>query len=504
MYLNCLYRKDHKTDEGESFSLTNVLCTLRSMYILILTVAFTVILTACNADSATDEKNMTLQQFGARCDGESDDSQALLAYAEYCAKNGTVFTIPADANVLVPSFITIGNVYNIQVMGTITAPNGIEFRANSAHTLNIWYFKCIKGDLLLSGLKSSDITVQYANELTLYADSDEPGISSIAYNKFWLGHVENLTIQGIGKGWINENFFYGGRIKRLLYADGGEYNHNNNHFYDNTFEDATIEFYCGKNNYIHDARFEGDISVVFHKKASNNYVHKAYVGGHVPGSAVLPSWWNDESNNNYYSYSVLPAVNTYEKTLTAYSYNYNVDQAYPENGKLHIKKGSPGLLETNLISIEHSVGVVIESDDKFFRGEILLYDANGNRIEKQPEYSPVTGNSVKWKENRFVFADTDRSAVRLDLSRNTMSSGIDTGVAFVKIVVNGNSAAVINYLRISVTAPWYVVLDPFSENKLVSSSVPRQGDWEDGTVCYNIGNSEPNAWIYRNKRWNIF
>jgi hypothetical protein len=71
-------------------------------------------------------------------------------------------------------------------------------------------------------------------------------------------------------------------------------------------------------------------------------------------------------------------------------------------------------------------------------------------------------------------------------------------------VINGNPAALIDYLRISVTAPWYVVMDPFAEDALVASSVPKQGDWKDGTVCYNIGDGEANAWIYRNKKWIAF
>lgn len=499
---------NRRLQEKKHNSMARFMLELRAICIMLMTAVLASFLSACgqtDTEDFTEDKGiLSLRQFGAMCDGMSDDSSAMLSYADYCAENGIALTVPADTSVLISSFISIKNVKNVQVMGTITAPNGIEFRANSKRTLNNWYFNVVKGNLRLSGLKSSDITVQYADELTLYADSNEPDISSIAYNKFWLGHVSSVTVQGIDKGWINENFFYGGRIKNLLFADKGDYAHNNNHFYDSTFEDAAIEFYCGKNNYIHDARFEGDISIVFHKKASNNYVQRAWVGGHVPGSLMLPSWWNDESNNNYYSYSVFPAVNTYEKTLTAYSYNYNADQAYPENGKLQIKKHAVALVQTNPISIEHAVGAVIESNEKFFRGELFLYDESGNRIDNEPEYSPIIGSGIKWKDGRYVFGDVDRRAVNLILSRNTISGGNDTGVSSVRIVINGNTAASIDYLRITVTAPWYVVLDPFSEDMLVASTAPKQGVWKDGTVCYNVGNGVANAWIYRNNKWIIF
>lgn len=449
------------------------------------------------------DRKTLLERFGAKCDGVTDDSQALLAYADYCAKNGTVFSVPADADVLVSSFISIVNVKNIQIMGTITAPEGIEFRANSKRNLNNWYFNIIKGNLRLSGLKTSDITVQHAETLILYADSNESGITSIAYNKFWLGHVKTLIFQGIDKGWINENFFYGGRIWSLLFADGGHYSHNNNHFYDSTFEGASIEFFCGRSNYIHDARFEGCNQIVFHNRASNNYVQRAWVSEHVPGSLSLPSAWVDESNNNYYYYSIIPPLNSYEKVLTVNSYNYNADQVYPENGKLKNLKLSKGLIETNLISIEHSIGIKIQSDVKFFRGKVFLYDANGTQIEEEPEHSPIYGGSgIKWKDNGYAFGEVDRSSVSFSLSKNTILGGYNTGAAFARIVVSGYSAVAFDYLRFTVTAPWYVVLDPFAKDTLTASSVPKRGDWKDGTLCYNIGDGDANAWIYRNKKWN--
>ena len=504
---NILYFEWHKRMNRRVRLSSNAV--VRALYPACITLLVSVLalsMLACSQpeskDPVIDQKDRSLQQFGAKCDGKSDDSRALLAYAEYCAENGTVMTVPVDANVLVSSFVSVPRVKNIQVLGTITAPNGIEFRANSKQTLNHWDFNRVKGSLRLAGLKSSNITVEYADELTLYADSNEPEISSIAYNKFWLGHVRSLTFQGIGKGWINENFFYGGRIRNLLFADGGSYPHNNNHFYDSTFESATIDFYCGRSNYIHDARFEGDVSVSFHKRASNNYVHRAWVGECVPGVLTLPSWWHDESNNNYYYYSIVPPLNTYEKALTVNSYNYNADLLYPENGKLHNQRNAKGLIETELIPIDHAVGITIESDVKFFRGRILLYDADGRQIEQEPEHSPIYGgSSIRWNGDSYVFGDVNRRRVSVSLSRNTIIGGDDTGVAFAKIIVNGYGTAEFEYLRISVTAPWYVCLEPFGKDDLVASSPPKKGDWKDNILCFNTGSGEPNAWIYRNTQW---
>lgn len=442
----------------------------------------------------------TLWSFGAKCDGVSDDSQAVLAYAAYCSEEGIPFCVPENAKLLLPFFIRFCNLKTIQMRGTIVAPQGVEFRANSKRTGNIWYFNRVEGVLRLTGLKSSDITVQSADSLSIFADSSDSQISSVAYNKFQLGYVKKLVLIGKESGWINENFFYGGRIKNLLFADGGEYPHNHNHFYDSTFENATIEFYCGRSNYIHDARFEGNINVTFHKHASNNYVHQSATGTHVPGTMFLPEWWHDESHNNYYYYGVISPVNMYEKVLTADSNNYNANQIFPYNGKLH-SEGFAKLIETNLIPIEHSIGVLVESDTKFFRGALFLYDADGNQIVTEPECPPVSGRPVKWKQNCYVFGEADQDRAFFSLSRYSVIDGTDTGVAFVKIVLTGYSAADFDYLRFTVMVPWYVTLNLFKENGLVASSIPVEGEWQEGTVCRNIGDGKPNAWVYRNGTW---
>lgn len=452
-------------------------------------------------DDGMDSLICSIQSFGAVGDGISDDSKALYNFAAFCKKNGSPFYIPQNVKIYTPELVIISGLKTIKIMGTIVAPNGIEFRGYSSQTGYNWFFNNVEGTLRLSGIKNGIVTLQNAEELVLSADSKNPDISSIAYNQFHFGYVRSVILEGIANGWINENFFYGGRIRKLLFADGGQYPHNHNHFYNNTFEDGQIEFFCGRSNYIHNARFEGDIKIIFHEKASNNYVHRSWVGEHVPGSMSIPKWWNDESGNNYYYYGVLSPVSIYEKVLTVDSYNYNANQVYPLNGRLHNKAYSNGLIETGLIKIDHAVGITIESDEKFFRGSVYLFDENRAQIETEPELSPVYGSTFRWKGDHYIFGESNQDRANFSLSKITILGGKDTGAFYAKIVINGYGEADFDYLRITITAPWYKVLEAFGENRLVASSAPANGEWAENTICYNIGTNGPIAWIYKDHNW---
>lgn len=445
---------------------------------------------------------VTPQMFGAVGDGVTNDSQALLTCAAYCSENNVMLYVPQGTTLLIPENIIIEKVKQITVKGKIIAPKGIEFRYTSKQTSNVWYFNHVSGELTVSGLKNSIITVVYADALTLFANSEISELTSIAYNQFMLGYVKTLTLHGVNSGWINENFFHGGRIGSLTL--NGSYSHNNNHFYDNSFESATIVFNCGRSNYIHNARFEGEPSVTFNEKASNNYVQKAWLGETIIGvHTSLPSWWNDPYGHNYYYVGLIAPIKEYVKEINPISYNFVANNMYPSSGKLHNVKGNSHMVETDFISIEHSISFSLLSDVKFMRVYITPYDENKEHIAEEPTESPFYGNSLTWKDSGYYSpGSVSINGVTFSASRYSLLDSKDTGVRYIKIRVAGYDTADIDFVKVRIAAPWYTHIYPFKPDRLTATEKPTAGEWTDGVMAYNTNAGKTClGWHYNGGTW---
>lgn len=446
----------------------------------------------------------TPHDFGAVGDGTTDDSEALLDCAEYCAANNKLLYIPTDCKIKVPTQETISGVKNIQIDGKIVAPNGIVFQFDSSKTCNKWSFNNVDGELILKGLKRSIIEILYATTLRLYADDQVSGISSIAYNIFFLGYVPTVVLQGVNGGWINENMFYGGGIRSLLIADGGAKQHNNNHWYHPTLEStetitAKIEFYIGSNNYIHDLRGERGVNVIMHEKAACNVIQRTYEANKFP--IEPPITITDDNGTNLMINGNLAAYEVREKIYTVESYNYNCEKLYPYNGKLHNASSNGALFGSDLIDISKGVCVLVDSDTTFFRARFEVYDENGDQITTEPANSPCTP-AINWNDTYYRVALQDKKQSRYRFATRNLTTLLDSGVKYIKVLVSGSSAANLGYFRVAIVTPTGTNQHVFKEDRLTATAMPSNGEWKNGLICYNIGTTyNVLGWYYLDGSW---
>ena len=449
----------------------------------------------------------TPQMFGASGDGMNDDTEYMTACCADCVSKDIPLVIPENTSILVTSNTLFSGVRRIVALGKIKAPNGVEFRYNSLQVGCDWYFDDVDGALTLSGLKDSFVTILKATSVKLYANSSLSGATSNAYNIFKLGYVPTLQITSENGGWNNDNTFIGGRITNLTVD--GDYNHNNNHFYNNCFEGSTISFTKGRFNYIHNGRFENTSSVTFDGTASNNFVHCTYDDTNAQGIGryQIPAWFHDTKGQNFFQYGGNPAVVIRQKLLTPYSYNYDTSRAYPNNdGTLHTVKNSGAILETNYVPIEHVVGVVAHSDQTWFRMVIFIYDANGTQITTQPSTSPFNGISPTWNNSGFyTLTSTNYNNLRFVASRFNMQTGVDSGVYYCGFYIRcGSNNVDIKQFEFDIVTPPYVVFDAFKrkEDFLSGSSAPASGTWNDGQIVYNTDSTNSClGWVYFDSAW---
>lgn len=435
--------------------------------------------------------------YGAAMDGSTDDTSALLSCAAACVSDGKQLYIPSGKRVKLTEKVVLDNVKSIRIDGTIIAPNGLDVRARSSQDGYDWTFSRVTGELTLSGLKDSIIRVLSASSLRLVADSTIQYQDSIGYNTFFLGYVPSVSLVGVGSGWINENAFYGGRISTLLVT--GNYSHSGNHFFHNAFESANIEFTTGHDNYIHYARLEGTNTIVMRAAATGNYIQRAGLN-HFHAGYIEPNW-TDESGRNFFTAGDLPAMRTYTTALTAQSRNYDTGKAWPLNGKLHCKSSSTGLWVSNIMPVDKPLTVKITSDAQFFRVWVICYDANGQRLSTQPQQQPFYPANMTWTTyNSYNSGSANISSWKYVISRYT-HSGIDTGVCYAQISIQGYSAADIDALRICITAKRSDI-EPFLPERLTGNVKPTAGDWNDGDVVWcTSASASALAWVYHNSAW---
>lgn len=442
--------------------------------------------------------------FGAVCDGVADDSAAFTDCVNACIADGYRLRIPVGNKILVDSALSFTGLKYIQNDGQLIVPNGIELNSNSAQTGAVWHLGVIDGHIRVGGLKSSEISVIKCTWLELYADSDISAISSIAYNRFDLIYVNKLTFDSLNSGWINENTFIGGRIGELVID--GNYGHNNNHFYNNTFEGATITINRGTCNYIHNARFESIVSITFGMQTFGNYVDYSWASALIPFPRTFPSWWIDPSGKNFLTTSGVSPYMELRKTYNNTSANFeNAYKTYPTGHKLHSDSSSYDMLVTNLIPIDKVIQISVDSDVQFFRCYLYCYDDTGTLITTRPADDPVRAASLGWSTDHYTFGSVNQKSTHMIVSRYTLYDGIDSGVAYVKLSITGNASVDIEYLEAKIYTSVLNTIQPFRPDTLKASTTPSGTDWEAGTVAYNTASgSSPVGWIFDGTSWTSF
>lgn len=241
--------------------------------------------------------------FGAVGDGATDDSAAVQAAANYCVANGEALYAPAGYEIYLASAIDLRSIKYIQFNADILVDPSIVDVPVTVGGLaqqigGRWEFNRVSDGssflvgtppsrpvFRIAGSKSVHIEIGSCQYVQLYSDASVTNGTSNAYNSIYLhGAVYKMEFFGAsGVSWVNENFIYGGRLKKLI-VDGTNYGHNHNKFFNNTFEgaDVDIQFLGDAHvNSIYGARFEGaDASsgITFGSGSYSNYVIQSWSG----------------------------------------------------------------------------------------------------------------------------------------------------------------------------------------------------------------------------------
>jgi len=163
--------------------------------------------------------------------------------------------------------------------------------------------------LQICGLKGAIAEFPACRFIEIFADDTVAGIKSTAYNSFTLGQVYKLRLRGAdANSWINENYFYGGRLSEIIVGTTTTENyHNHNLWFNPTMEGPIIlNFQVGYQNRIYNARFEGvnvpGTQVTFAGGTFQNFITTQQdtgdFGSQFPYEPIYYTYINDAGFNN--------------------------------------------------------------------------------------------------------------------------------------------------------------------------------------------------------------
>lgn len=268
---------------------------------------------------------VSIQDFGAVGDGVTDDSAAVQAAADYCVASGRALCAPAGYQVYLASAVDLRSIkyidfaadilVNPAIVGVPVTIGGFAQQIGGRWVFNnvsdgssvITGTPPLRPILRVFGSKAVQIELGSCQYFQIYSDAAVLSGNSNAYNNIYLhGAVYKMELFGApGISWVNENFIYGGRIKKLI-IDGTNYPHNHNKWYNPTMEgaDVDVQFLGGASeNYIYGARFEGataSAGVTFDAGTYNNVITQTWSGSGYSGAAfrvpLIPV--SDSGQNN--------------------------------------------------------------------------------------------------------------------------------------------------------------------------------------------------------------
>lgn len=356
-----------------------------------------------------DRGYVNVARFGVVGDGKTDDSDNLLSAIEYCKVNNYAIYIPSDYICNVTKDIDFFGIKHIVSEGRIVALNKkitIYFGYNSNHAIATSYFFNEVENLNLSftGGSNANVRINTANLVTLHADGDRPEKSFIAYSTINLGRIDELVLSSSGTdiGWINENRFYGGRIKKLVID--GNYPHNNNVFYGTMFEDFSAKIISGNNNYFKDCRFEGEISLYFGKDTYNNFFERTWfelepqylMGTYTHGLNIT---------NNGLSNGVVAAPDKYFYKTEIYDIALDKidDVAIQKIANDYIvRKDYYKIYESDLFRVTHPIGIRLTTHENIFALFVYAYDLNGKLLTNDVA-GAVKSNGIRFDTNNHHY-----------------------------------------------------------------------------------------------------
>lgn len=341
--------------------------------------------------------NVNVLQFGAKADGVTDDTNVLQYASNYAETNNLEYIMPFK-NYLC-SNLTLNNINFIKLNGVIkfTSDEGvlnIFENVNSGITPNIYVNKVSNGSILMKGLNSADVTIQNANKLNLYADNTE-GHNFIGYTKFYLGFVRYLNISDDGSGtkWINENLFFGGRFLGITFD--GQYPHQNNLFFKPMCEHTNIHFKVGCENRIIDARLEGnEVSITFEEGTFANIITCNFAdtlqGKYRPKYLYLQNITDySKGKNKFIVNEDLTEHNVLNLNVFNNPKSVSTEKDYLKPG------GGTTLFETDFIAVPDTIiSLFTYFDNQNVAFRIECFDENQEKLTVDPQLltnSPVLG-----------------------------------------------------------------------------------------------------------------
>lgn len=450
-------------------------------------------------------KVVSVEAFGAKGDGVTDDTDALLDTKAYVLANGGIFYIPQNFICKVTNSVDLMGIRSIQIEGEIVGNVNDEliigYDSRNITPTNFFINKVTGMTIKIQGVKNGNTTINYAPHVLLWADGDIPEISSIAYSKFSLGYVEKLEFnsQGGAIGWINENQFFGGRFQELVID--GNYPHNHNIFYNPTFEYTTVHIKNGSSNHFYNCRMEGTNALLFDLGSHSNIILQSWTpewGGDLNGNVYAnPNVTITDMgiNNNFISQYDLLLAKDIIYAINPQSENINLDHITRNEHTLELTMGWNNLFETDFIKVDKALGFQFYSDEALFRLQLYIYDENKLPITTEPE-NFVSMSNKAWNPTGFYSTTTN-------LNYHGIAFTPHPEVKFIKfVIVNGGVGTFTELKVLKIESNKILTPIPIiTKQVLNSSTIPSEGYFRTGEYVYNntptIQGSSPNEYIVK-------
>lgn len=416
-----------------------------------------------------------VKRYGAKGDGVHDDTIAIFNAITEAKENNKPLVIE-EGKYLINKDLSARYIKEIDIKGEIICLNNHVFEVGGSSSdgtsYNININKC--SSIKVIGLKNSILNINYCELLHLVADGDDVTSSSIGYCQFYGAYAKELIIDSYGEeiGWINENIF---RIKRIENVTiKGNYLHNNNRFEHINLEKGVINLEKARNNYF-SARCEGGVTINSSNDSQTNFLEKEYYYRHYFSDSIV-----EDSFGNYSYHHVNKLQN--EKELLLIDKNI---KEFPVKAVLFEEDGTfkgnsfNDIFHSNLIKIDKTFCLKVNSDQANIRVQMNFYDENKNRITAKVDN--FTDGRMSYQENNdwsyMVSANVSEDAV-------VFFPGKAKYVEY-KVIFGNNTNVKMNYVSVKLIK--LVNTNIHITNNVefgIYTSIPTQGYFKRGTILY--------------------
>ncbi|WMT90976.1 hypothetical protein [Pelagibacterium sp. H642] len=376
---------------------------------------------------------ITARQFGTVGDGVADDAPLLQLAGDVAVHLGVRLTTDEDDIHFLGGQVDFFRVPGCDLQAAFLYGDGdmlpVKMRADSRnrhdYTLRIrsivWSGATGEGSertlpnqpmLQLVGLKNTYVHIGNVDYVQLYADSNDPATTSLAYCNFYFGQNERLefatnpTPDGTPIQWINENRFFGGRFRRVII--GGTYTHNHNIWYSPVLErDTLLDFKVGQSNRLLEARLENTgIVLNFDAGTSNNLITQSWTS--TPRDGIEPHGLNVTVTDAGIGNQVIRDRMAFVDRVIMFSLPYgpsNLASATSQFGVVgaNLTKSGRGwtaavgtLFTSQWIKCKAGAGFDINSDGPVWGYRIQFYDAAGNLVTSAADPGLLSAAGQNW------------------------------------------------------------------------------------------------------------